>query len=293
MKRPNFFILGAPKCGTTSLAAWLAEHPAAFVSPIKEPHFFATDNYRSVDTLERYLDLYAGAGERHLAVGEASTWYLYSRVAVSNILAFAPEARFVVCLRNPVEMAPSLHEQEYVGLNEDVPDFETAWKLIPERRAGRSVPGSCRNVGHLLYDEACALGSQLERLYQQVPRERVHVVLLDELGADPGRAYRGVLAHLGLPDEGRTEFPRLNAAKEPRWRPLSHLFWLGSRLKTKLGVYKSFGFQRMNLRPRPRTAPSPEMTRVLRSTYAMEISKLEDLLGRSLRPWRDSGAKAV
>ena len=111
MKKPNFFIIGAPKCGTTSLANWLAEHPRVFFSDTKEPHFFCTDGYTGVKTLKQYEKLFEDAKPHHLAVGEGSTHYLFSKVAVPNILVYNPDARFIVCLRNPVDMAPSLHSE--------------------------------------------------------------------------------------------------------------------------------------------------------------------------------------
>jgi len=86
MKKPNFFILGAPKCGTTSLAMWLSEHPNIFMCPIKEPHYFNTDGLQRIKTLEQYESLFTDAKPEHVAVGEASTHYLYSKEAVPRIL---------------------------------------------------------------------------------------------------------------------------------------------------------------------------------------------------------------
>ena len=86
MKKPNFFILGAPKCGTTSLASWLSEHSDVFMSPIKEPHHFCSDfGYKEYRSHQRYLSLFRKANEQHRAIGEASATYLYSKVAVKNI----------------------------------------------------------------------------------------------------------------------------------------------------------------------------------------------------------------
>src|SRR5210317_560697 len=110
--KPNFFILGAPKCGTTSLAYWLSQHPNVYVSPDKEPLHYSTDFPASTPHSERsYLDLFAEATEQHIAIGEASVWYLRSKDAVANIENEIPEAKYIVMLRNPVEMAPSLHWQ--------------------------------------------------------------------------------------------------------------------------------------------------------------------------------------
>jgi hypothetical protein len=77
VKTPNFFILGAPKCGTTSLAAWLAAHPAVYMSPLKEPAYFAADLKVDRPGPQEYRALFSAAGDIHLAVGEASTCYLH------------------------------------------------------------------------------------------------------------------------------------------------------------------------------------------------------------------------
>jgi len=139
MIKPNFFILGAPKCGTTSVAVLLSEHPHIYM-PQKEPHFFNTDHRRFLNSLEGYERLFARADARHRAVGEASVWYLSSASAVKNILDYAPEAKFIVMLRNPVEMAPSLHEEQVFTGRENVTDFAKAWALQDVRRRGHQLP---------------------------------------------------------------------------------------------------------------------------------------------------------
>jgi hypothetical protein len=138
--KPNFFILGAPKCGTTSLARWLGDHPNIFMAPQKEPHFFNTDDRQGVTTLVEYEDLFRKAQKEHVAVGEASVWYLSSSQAVNNILEYNPNARFIVMVRNPIEMAQALHGQMLIAGLECVQDFSKAWSLQEERRQGLRLP---------------------------------------------------------------------------------------------------------------------------------------------------------
>jgi hypothetical protein len=109
LRKPNFFIIGAAKCGTTSLSVWLGGHPQIFMSSMKEPHFFNNDDRQAIRTLDDYEALFWSATEEHIAIGEASVWYLSSADAVPAILQYQPEAKFIVMLRNPVEMAPALH----------------------------------------------------------------------------------------------------------------------------------------------------------------------------------------
>ena len=129
--KPNLFIIGAPKCGTTAKAHYLSEHPDVFMCPEKEPHYFNTDlNYKrgKSDDLEEYLNLFSGATEEKI-VGEASVWYLYSKEAVRNILEFNPNAKFIIMVRNPIKMAPSLHQQLFYNGRETEKDFNKAWCL--------------------------------------------------------------------------------------------------------------------------------------------------------------------
>ena len=113
-KKPNFFIVGAPKAGTTSLYAYLSMHPEVFMpSTIKEPDYFSHKailaqnlyyNTTHVTNLEEYLDLFSLAnGEK--AIGEASVSYLYYQEAARNLYDFNPEARIIIILREPVERA--------------------------------------------------------------------------------------------------------------------------------------------------------------------------------------------
>ncbi|MGH2542590.1 MAG: sulfotransferase domain-containing protein, partial [Ardenticatenaceae bacterium] len=217
MSKPNFYIIGAPKCGTTSLAAWLAGHPQIYMSPRKEPHFFNTDHsYVLTPSLREYERLFSAAGPEHVAVGEGSVWYLYSEQAVANILEYAPDARFVVCLRNPVEMAPSLYEQQVFSGNEHVESFEEAWRLQEQRLAGKLVTRWCREPRYLAYGHVCSLGSQLEKLYDKVERAHLLPLVLDDIKEDPRTEYLKVLDLLGVRDDGRSRFPVHNLAKERR-----------------------------------------------------------------------------
>src|SRR6056297_3072691 len=136
IKKPNFFIIGAPKCGTTSMARYLGEHPDIFFSDPKEPNFFNTDfsdEYRKVTNIKDYLKLFRGA-DKYKRVGEGSVMYLFSKEAISNILEFNPKAKFIVMTRNEVEMFRSLHLQLLSSLEENEKDPEKAWRLQKERK---------------------------------------------------------------------------------------------------------------------------------------------------------------
>src|SRR5258706_8466463 len=109
-KLPNFFIVGAPKCGTTSLARYLGSHPHVFITNPKEPCYFSrsltVDRVRQRAkgchrNLNDYLHLFDRAKERHWLRGDATTRNLRCEAALLEIRAFFPEARLIVMLRDP------------------------------------------------------------------------------------------------------------------------------------------------------------------------------------------------
>lgn len=298
MRRPNFFILGAPKCGTTSMAEWLGEHPGVFMSTPKEPTYFCTDlipdRKREPADYER---LFAAAESRHSVVGEASTGYLYSRTAVPAILEYSRDPRFLVMVRNPVEMAPAFHAEQLYQGNEHVAEFEDAWAL-QEQRAGEppgAVKAGCKDPQFLLYGPFCRVGEQLARLYRIVGRSPVKVVLLDDVRRDPGREYRSVLRFLDLPDDGRREFPVLNASKTRKSRTLGRLTHAVGRIRVRVGPsYRGLGILNRlsdwNRESRPRRPLSDHMRATLGAYFRDDVELLAELLGRDLTSWNVADA---
>jgi hypothetical protein len=297
---PNFFIVGAPKCGTTALHRYLSPHPNIFLSRLKEPHYFAKDlgTYPAARTLEQYLALFEARTPAHRRVGEASVYYLRSEVAVPNIREFNPDARLIAMLRNPVEMVYSLHSQLLYWSEESEPDFETAWRLQERRRAGHDLPPRSREPSLVQYGHIGRLGTQTERMLSIFPREQVHLILYDDFAADPQRAYDDVLRFLGLPHDGRTTFPRVNDNKRAR------LGWLGRfirkpppvlrrgyrKLKRSVGAggldaVKREVVSRNTLKER-RSPLTPEFRAELVETFRDEVALLSRILDRDLSHWR-------
>ncbi|MGR8952994.1 MAG: sulfotransferase, partial [Gammaproteobacteria bacterium] len=142
---------------------------------------------------------------------------------------------------------------------------------------------------YLVYDEACALGEQLSRLYRQVPRHRVFVVLMDDLKDNPALVYRNLLAFLGVDDDNRVDFPVLNSAKRIRSPKLGMLLrWL-EHVKRAAGIRRSLGilgiFERKNRVYRARPPLSSDMRIKLQEHFRDDIFQLADLLERDLSHW--------
>lgn len=294
----SFFLIGAPRCGTTFVAKLLARHPQVCFSKPKEPHVFV----REANPLSprEYLHRYHPHLTRaHRVIAEGSPSYLYDPEASRRILDFDPDARFAVCVRNPVEMAPSYHARLVYTLDEDVQDFEEAWSLQAARARGERVPRRCRDARLLQYRAACSLGEQLEGLFARVERERCFVAVFDDLTANPDKVYRDLLDFMGLDHDERTEFAPKNQHREfesPRLQ--AYLMNPPRPVAALIGVWERHGwgtprayraFQKWLKRSNTRKVARPPLGRgtreMLRATFASDVQKLSDLLGRDLSHW--------
>lgn len=296
------FLVGAPRCGTTFLAKLLARHPGVCFSKPKETHFFVRDAPAipparwHEEFLRRHFDQLE-CDERLLI--EGSPLQLREPDSIRRILRFDPEARFVVALRSPIDMVHSLHQRLVFLLDEDERDFARAWALQEVRSRGERIPARCRDRGALQYRAMASLGSQLERLFAEVGRERVHVVLFDDLVADAAKTYLELLAFLELPDDGRRRFRPRNESRRHRFdwlqialtnppRPVAA--WLAARErqgKPRPEWVRALRRQikRWNTIAEPRPTLPPEMFGVLHRAFACEVRQLEALLGRDLSHW--------
>ena len=290
---PDFFIIGAPKCGTTSLASWLSEHPDIFMCNPKEPNFYAPDVSSSMaaTSAEGYAALFRAAqpGQR---LGEASTTYLRSAEAVPRFLQDNPLARIVVCLRNPVEMAPSVHAQLVKVGRETEKDFARAWALQDSRRAENTPRRLSHNPADLQYAEMCRLGHQVKALLSMAPRDQILFLLADDLRCDPREAYLRVLCHIAVHDDGRSNFPSMNERGIPRFIGLARMTHFFTEVKARLGIKRPMGLGRYvaSANIRPPTEVEVAVSHVLReqmlNCFEEDVALLQSLIERDLSAWR-------
>ncbi len=303
MKRPNFFIIGAPRCGTTALYTYLGEHPNIFMPEIKELHFFSSDfpGLQKVvsGSLEGYLGVFAGAGEHHLAIGEASTHYLYSKVALTRIREFDPSAKIIVSLRNPVDFVQSLHQVNLSLLRENEADLAKAWDLQEVRREGKMIPSSCREPELVQYGELGQFGKYVEKVFAVFPKDQVLILIFEDFIANPKSVYETILSFLGVPSDGRSDFPPVNTNYEYRsgllariihppqvvFRPLMKIFSMfGTGFMKKAGLLYN-KVELFNARRVPRKSVDPALRARLLEYFKEDIYKLSKLLDRDLSFW--------
>jgi len=218
---PNLFIIGAPRCGTTALSKYLSEHPNIFFFFFKELNFFNADFNRSSGrylSYSEYLKAFFRITRNYKIVAEGSIFYLYSKVAVPNILKKNPSAKFLIMLRNPIEVAFSLHQKCLFWGFENEKDFSRAWALQKERRKGNKLPLFCKNPELLQYGEICKFGEQLARFYKTgVNRKNVFIVIYEDFKNNPKKVWEQIMAFLELEDDGREDFPIINKSSEVKY----------------------------------------------------------------------------
>jgi hypothetical protein len=301
MRKPNFFIVGAPKAGTTAMSEYLRTHPNVYMSEPKEPGFFAQDIRVSpyARNIIEYLALFNGASHEHLRVGEASVVYLCSKKALPAIWHFNPEAKIIVMLRRPIDLVYAWHGELIAGGLESIRDFENAWSLQGARSHGQQIPPSCVSPEILCYKRIGQLGSQVKALLEIFPRDQIHFILFDDFIADTRDEYQRLLHFLNLPMDSRLDFPCINENRRykwqwlgqfPRWirsyfaRPLSKLRRQSSFKGT--GLLKLIDYFNVEIEPRPPLRP--EFRQYLQEQFHDEVMLLQELLGQQLSPWLES-----
>ena len=302
MIKPNFFIVGKPKSGTTALHLMLEQHPDIYMSPVKEPHYFARDHVEAAEKrhrgyrglpykdLESYLALFEGAAEEKI-VGEASTDYLYSRCAAQEIAKFNPEAKILMILREPVDFMYSFHGQLLRSGNENEGDFGTALKLEEPRKRGQKIPASTSNPGILLYAEQAKYCEQVERFIAAFGSARVKIVIYDDFRDDNLAVCRDVFRFLGVDPEFEPVISEVNPSRAVRAPKLAN--WLIYHGERKAGSIKqraprwlvapvAWLMKRLIFSRRASAPLDPALKHELKAKFKPEVARLSEIVGVDL-----------
>lgn len=302
MLKPGFFIVGAPRCGTTALSRYLSRHPHMCFSRPKEPHFFsrASLNLSDLDLRREYIDRFFPHYDMrtHKVLGEGSVSYIYSADAISKILTVNPQAKFLAMVRNPIDMIYSYHSRLVFTMDENVKKFPEAWGLQQERSTGRHIPRKCRDPRLLRYAEIGMLGRQVDLLFKLVPRDRCKVIVFDDFAENPRQIYERVLAFIGLEYDGQKHFPRKRAnryyhssliqhalVRSPE--PMVGLLRFAQRAMGAKELQKRLRrmLRELNTAQVSRPELDNEMRETLSRTFAPDVHRLSELLNRNLSHW--------
>jgi len=294
---PNFLIIGACKAGTTSLHHYLAQHPQIFMSPLKEPKFFAYEttpldvagpgdraaNRRVVTDVDAYRRLFDGVGEES-AVGEASCVYLYSESAPERIAHHIPDARLIAVLRDPVERAYSAY-LHLVRMGRERLGFMEALDAEPERtRRGWNTFWHLRAGGFY--------ARQLQRYLEHFDRSRLRIHLYDDLQSDETGVLCDIFDCLGVDGSFRPATGQRYQVSGVPWSRGLHTYlttprrmksWVKPVLPRSLREYLERNIERIALRRPP---PLPSGARALLvDGYRDDIRELERIIDRDLSAW--------
>ncbi|MDV2495301.1 MAG: sulfotransferase [bacterium] len=298
MRKPDFFIVGAPRCGTTAMKSYLGEHPEIFIPPADiEPHFFGSDMYQQsfIRDEQEYLSLFAGAKDER-RVGEKSTRYLYSERAAVEIKEYQPSASIIVMLRNPVDQLYSLHNLRLYIERENIVDFEAALEAEEDRKRGLRLPDSIslREAWTLTYREIPRYTHQVQRYLDVFGRRNVHIIIFDDFISDLTKVYGDTLRFLRVDPGFQPEFRKISPSRRVRSRTVQSLLtnrpqFVRSFMKVimplqlRKRVFESLFALNLSYAPRP--PMRPELRRQLQEEFLPEVEQLSRLLGRDLTHW--------
>ena len=300
--RPDFFHVGVFKGGSTALYEALRRHPQIFMPFHKEPLYFGKDltaRYGRL-SLDDYMRLFRDAkpGQR---IGEASTWYLYSESAAREIKEFSPDAQITVLLRNPVDVMYAQHNQLIFNAMEPLTEFGDALEAESDRRAGKRLPEWPINIENLFYRHSVKFAEQLERYFEVFGRDRVHVMLFDDLIRDGASVVRGLLEYLRVDPALAAPPPTANENRRVKSARLQRFIFMPRFLMPLAPLLRRFPLVRavrtrllnMNSEAKPRSAMDPALRRRLLDELEPEIERLGTLIGRDLSAWLERGSTST
>ncbi len=310
MAFPNFFIIGAAKAGTTSLYHYLRVHPDVFLSPVKEPNYFSTDikpelfcnTYKKNTFLdlekyfqqkplhdlqlafirkpEHYKKLFKGVTTEK-AIGEASTSYLYSKIAANNIKSHHPDSKIIAILRNPAERAVSHYYTALRYGHTNLPLRKAIEADMKKKKKGWGISELFIELG--MYYE------QLKRYYDLYPKDNILTLLFDELTADPNDTLAKCHRFLNIHPTSISQFPQHNKAETPRFKNLNKMV-TNSGIKTLLKRYmpKTFVEKMKNsffIDGSSDNLISHEDYDFLKKIYQKDIQATSQLINKDLTHW--------
>lgn len=277
---PNFFIVGTPKSGTTSLFHYLQEHPEVFLPELKEPHFFSCPEVKNtyyktkiVDSKQEYLDLYQER-ESYKAVGDLSSSYLFNKETPKRIHQFNPYAKIIIVLRNPVERALSHYLMDvnlgYINVSLS--------KVINNKDTFKQH-----------YQEYIELGfyeQQIRAYTKQFPDSQIKVVLSDTLYANTAETLKDIYSFINVSTTFITDFETVhNSYTEPRFKALKSLVQSDGLKKMIPSSLKS-GLKSLIYKTNAEKPKLEVEKDLLREIYKKSIVETETLINQDLSSWK-------
>ena len=277
---PNFFIVGTPKSGTTSLFHYLQEHPEVFLPELKEPHFFSCPEVKNtyyktkiVDSKQEYLDLYQER-ESYKAVGDLSSSYLFNKETPKRIHQFNPYAKIIIVLRNPVDRA----------LSHYLMDVNLGYINVPLLEVINN-----KDTFKQHYQEYIELGfyeQQIRAYTKQFPDSQIKVVLSDTLYANTAETLKDIYSFINVSTTFITDFETVhNSYTVPRFKALKSLVQSDGLKKMIPSGLKS-GLKSLIYKTNAEKPKLEVEKNLLREIYKKSIVETETLINQDLSSWK-------
>jgi hypothetical protein len=286
--RPNFFIAGVPKAGTTSLHEYLRQHPQIFMPDYKEPNYFVRDN--GVEKWEDYLALFKDAGGKK-AIGESSAGYCYCEESPGWIKSVLGDVKIIIILRNPADRAFSLYGWMVREGYEDAPTFAEALEREPVRLHDPVFRAQCPQFfPDYLYFTTGLYFEQVSRYIETFGPDRVKVYLFEEFVKQPVPVCQDAFRFLGVNADFVPKMEIHNEGCIPESIALQ--YQLRAELLKAQGMPDQSAAAQLverlmewNVRRGNRPQPDKQLLEILTDRYRQNIERLETLLGRDLSGW--------
>ncbi len=289
-KVPNLFIVGAPKCGTTFLYTYLKKHPDIYFPNFKEPHFFGSDLIRkngAYDLSQKdYNDLFS---TNKKIIGEASTFYIFSKKSAQEIYNHNPKAKIIIMIRNLVDLVHSLHAQFIFSGDEIVEDFSKALDLEKSRLNGKNIPKQTTIVNKLYYTtNILSIPNNIKSYIDLFGIENIRFIHLDEIKTNPRKVYIDTLDFLNVDSGFEIDtFKAVNKNKVYKYRIIRDLLKKYSILLGKLRsliIKKPLGFvkffENLNLKEQKRLDISKDLYEKLINKLSKTEIEINDIINK-------------
>tara|TARA_Y100000768_G_scaffold281445_1_gene216355 strand:- start:1537 stop:2415 length:879 start_codon:yes stop_codon:yes gene_type:complete len=289
-KVPNLFIVGAPKCGTTFLYTYLKKHPDIYFPNFKEPHFFGSDLIRkngAYDLSQKdYNDLFS---TNKKIIGEASTFYIFSKKSAQEIYNHNPKAKIIIMIRNLVDLVHSLHAQFIFSGDEIVEDFSKALDLEKSRLNGKNIPKQTTIVNKLYYTtNILSIPNNIKSYIDLFGIENIRFIHLDEIKTNPRKVYKDTLDFLNVDSGFEIDtFKAVNKNKVYKYRIIRDLLKKYSILLGKLRsliIKKPLGFvkffENLNLKEQKRLDISKDLYEKLINKLSKTEIEINDIINK-------------
>ena len=225
---PDFVIVGAQRCGTTSLFRALAKHPAMMTNVInaKGIHYFDTSYHKSADWYKAHFPTRAEreahsaqVGQKAIA-GEASPYYMFHPAGAERMAKAIPDTKLIVLLRNPVKRAISHHLHMVWEGHESVKNIDEALNLEATRLEGieekllADPKLISRAHQHFSYIARGHYAAQIEKLFEHFNRENVLVMTTEQLISDSQASLDAIQTFIGFETDPSIQLEKRNASSK-------------------------------------------------------------------------------